>query len=354
MADSNVPVSTDLTLFLPDLLEAPAGIAHLPPGEFPDLRLCETVLSRAEVHADGPRGAEQGLFNLFGIVPSPALDLPIAAVTRLYDAGRADPYWWLRADPVCVQPDRDRLVLVAHETLALTLDEAQRLAAELNAHFAADGWHVEALHPLRWYLRATPPAQLVTQSPGPVLGEDIQHWLPVGPDAARWRGYLNEAQMLLHASPVNAAREAAGQLPVNSLWLWGGGVLPQRVPQPWVQVWSDSVLACGLAALNAVPCASPPPLRQVLIRSNALPRGAMLLHSEALQVAGTMRDPVAWLSALLQFQDQWLAPLVSALRDGRLGRVDLLPGDGRRFVVTRARLRHWWRRRRALPAWFVA
>jgi hypothetical protein len=36
-------------------------------------------------------------------------------------------------------------------------------------------------------------------------------------------------QVILHQHPVNAERRARGLPPVNSLWLWGGGPLPQRV-----------------------------------------------------------------------------------------------------------------------------
>jgi hypothetical protein len=43
---------------------------------------------------------------------------------------------------------------------------------------------------------------------------------------APWRHAINEAQMVLHAHPVNQARQAAGQPVVNSLWPWGGGRLP--------------------------------------------------------------------------------------------------------------------------------
>ena len=33
----------------------------------------------------------------------------------------------------------------------------------------------------------------------------------------------------MHNHPRNAERVAAGKPPVNSLWFWGGGVLPDRV-----------------------------------------------------------------------------------------------------------------------------
>ena len=35
-----------------------------------------------------------------------------------------------------------------------------------------------------------------------------------------------EAQMILHEHEINVAREERGDLPINSLWLCGGGTVP--------------------------------------------------------------------------------------------------------------------------------
>ena len=50
--------------------------------------------------------------------------------------------------------------------------------------------------------------------------------LPTGEDGQAGARHLLEAQMVLHASAVNERRESRGALPVNSLWLWGGGSAP--------------------------------------------------------------------------------------------------------------------------------
>src|SRR5512143_1334699 len=86
--------------------------------------LCElrTLLARS-VRQDGlPSGFEALLFRLFGIDVPLGTDLPVAAVTRLADTGAADRAWWLRADPVSLQPQRDHLVLLDSATLAISRD----------------------------------------------------------------------------------------------------------------------------------------------------------------------------------------------------------------------------------------
>src|SRR3546814_15930088 len=74
----------------------------------------------------------------------------------------------------------------------------------------------------------------------------------------RWRSLLNEAQIILHNHPWNARRAAAGKPPVNSLWFWGGGMLPDSVATHQGQVASDDVLLQALASnAGMIPLALP-------------------------------------------------------------------------------------------------
>ena len=64
--------------------------------------------------------------------------------------------------------------------------------------------------------------------------------------------------MLFHSHPVNDAREAAGEPTVNSVWFWGGGVLPDALDPVFAGVWGDDPLARGLARASGVAWASLP------------------------------------------------------------------------------------------------
>lgn len=75
--------------------------------------------------------------------------------------------------------------------------------------------------------------------------------LPRSKQARQWLSLWSEAQMVLHQSPVNQARQARGQPTVNSVWLWGGGNLPTPVDNTHTAVYADDPFAQGLAkALN--------------------------------------------------------------------------------------------------------
>ena len=63
----------------------------------------------------------------------------------------------------------------------------------------------------------------VTRPPEAALGAPLIPYLAAGPDAARWRRWQNELQMLLFEHAVNRRREASAHVGVDSVWLWGGG-----------------------------------------------------------------------------------------------------------------------------------
>ena len=58
--------------------------------------------------------------------------------------------------------------------------------------------------------------------------------------------------MLLHAHPVNEAREARGELPINSLRLWGAGRARAARNSRWQSVAADDPAVRGAARLAGV------------------------------------------------------------------------------------------------------
>src|SRR4030067_3850118 len=154
------PATQRLTFYLPGLFSWQEDGAASGP-----YRALETMLSRAQrLCAECPRGHEEGLFALFDLAGQENADLPIAAVTRMLDMGVIDNDWWLRADPVHLGIDRDRLILTDARRLQIAPREANRLVAEIMEVFVADGWLLKAPHPERWYPKP-PRAPGLTHAP---------------------------------------------------------------------------------------------------------------------------------------------------------------------------------------------
>jgi hypothetical protein len=206
------------------------------------------TLGRANRLPPADAGEKAQLLRHFELLPR---GWPMAAITRQFDAGDAAVHSWLRADPVFVRPDVGGARLMAWGNLGLTADEAEALLKPLKPLFGDAGFPISATRPEHWYLMLPREATLPAFThPLDGLGEDLLGHLPEGPEGRRWRALLNEAQILLHTHPRNAERIAAGRPPVNSLWFWGGGVLPDAVANLGGQVVSEDPELLALARLS--------------------------------------------------------------------------------------------------------
>jgi hypothetical protein len=269
-----------LTLLLP-----PRERLH---GELP-LELAR-LLGRSERLADAATGREAQLLRHFDLLPR---RIPVAPLTRELDAGDGRVGAWLRADPAHVRADMASARMLACGDLGLTVAEAETLVASLRVLFGDEGFPISAPVPSRWYLMLPAQSRLPAfAAPQDVLGDDLHAHMPAGDDGRRWRRLLNEAQVILHNHPLNARRIAAGRLPVNSLWFWGAGTLPDHVRAPGLRVASDDPLLRALAALASISAQSPEPARL------ASADGPNLIDLSALRNVAELDAP--WLEAALQ------------------------------------------------------
>jgi hypothetical protein len=276
--------------------------------------------------------------------------LPAGALTYLAGGGDPGTRFWLRADPVHLRLMRDRLALLPGAGFALSQEEAAALAESLNRHFA-DAFCLHALHPERWCLSVDRGAALAAATPLEAAGQDVDAHLPSGSEAARWHVLLNEIQMLLHAHPVNAAREARGEPVVNSVWLWGAGQLPRAAHGPWKSLSAHDPVALGLARLARLHHrALPESATQWLER--APQDGRHLVVLDSLRGAHALGDTETLEARLRELERAWFAPLLAALKAGRAGMLTLyVPDAGASFEVIRADLRRFWRRPRPLSGY---
>ena len=250
--------------------------------------------------------------------------VPVAALTRSLDAADANAALWLRADPAWMVADAVTLRLVACGDMQLSADDSAALARALKPLFGDAGFPLEATTPSRWYLRCPAGAQLPTfSSPADALGDDVARHLPQGDAGKRWQYLLNEAQVILHNHPVNAGRAARGLAPVNSLWIWGGGKMPDWIRTPYTDVRSDDDVVRALGTRAKA---------DVAALENGLPADF-----------GTDTRLLIDLAALRETADldrRWLQPAHAALAARDLDAIDLRFTDGERY---RYRHRHRWR-----------
>lgn len=164
----------------------------------------------------------------FNLIATP--DFPIAALSAQAEKFDVEGGYWFCAAPVHLALQRDAFFLHEEVPLRVNVEHAQALQETLNQHFKEDGLQFLLSASGAWYLKLTHLFEhflpVKTHFPQMAVGKNIHAWMPEGPAAQKWRALLNELQMVLFEHPVNQAREAAGELAINSIWLSGGGFMP--------------------------------------------------------------------------------------------------------------------------------
>jgi hypothetical protein len=303
----------------------------------------ERVLVKADRSAEAGRDYLTTLYGLFGYPVSADADLPEGAVSYLAEEGEVKDFCFMRADPIHLRPDRDRLLLFDSGHLEICREEAEAIASEFNRYFSADGMQLLTPHPQRWYLRLEKCPALRTSSLHEVVGHHIESFMPSGEDARIWRQRLNETQMLLFQSEVNRRREDSGRLTINGIWFSGGGRLPMLAPASGFKVITDELNALGLAKLAGLPSA----------RLSASDVAAWPAQETCVMVWADLvtpvlhADPHAWVEAMQLVEDR-MEVLIYAMRKQSGSCLELYPCNGEVYTLTPSHLRRFWRRRRKL------
>jgi hypothetical protein len=284
-------------------------------------------LARGDRGADTPAGRDAALRRCFEFIGT---SLPIAALTRSLDANDAATALWLRADPAYVMADAVTVRLLACGNLELTDAEVEGFGQALKPLFGDAGFLLEMTRPDRWYVRCPREAMLPRfSSPADALGDDLAQHLPEGDNAQRWRALLNEAQIILHQHPLNTLRTHHGLAPVNSLWFWGAGNLPQWVRSDFARVYSDDEITSALARLANL--ARIEKLPGEFAASDAADENTGLVDLAHQRDAGVLENP-------------WFVPIGAALRRGKIAALHLLFESGECVTVKPAHRWRFWRR----------
>jgi hypothetical protein len=286
----------------------------------------ELLLARGRSRAAPAQPLEGWLQEAFDLEDGP---FPAGALTLLACGGDPGALRWARADPVHLRVMRDHVVVAPVEALDLSGEEARALCDALNRHFP--DLNLTACEPRRWCATIQEPVD--APNPLELAGREIDP----PRQAAR---LLNEAQMVLHAHPVNEAREARGEPAVNSLWLWGAGRATQA-RCPWQSVAADDPAALGAARLAGA-------RHRPLARSAEDWLGRLPEDGRHLAVLDALRASAQeTLHAVIEaLERDWFAPLLAALRAGRIGMVTVHVPDSAEalsFETIRGDLRRFWR-----------
>ena len=335
-----------LELVVPALFPAPEP----PPESLPAL---EMLLARSRRAQDRAQNLETWLCRAFGLPASTSGNpaVPAGALTAHAHGLEPGARLWLRADPVHLRADRDRVLLMPGQALAVTAAEADGLAAAL-APLLAGKFLLHVVTPDRWCLQVEGGGEDEASIRGPaeLAGANVDPHLP----PKSWHPLMTEIQMALYEHETNTERERRGEPVINSLWLWGAGKLPARAHGPWHSTSASDPVALGLARLAGMRYRSAGAGADAWL-GRAPEDGRHLVVLDELRGVHAARDLEALAQQLRELETRWFAPLLAALQAGRIGMLTIhVPDAAASFEAVRGDLRRFWRRPRPLAAYVQA
>jgi hypothetical protein len=237
--------------------------------------------------------------------------------------------WIAAADPVYLEPRLDHLCLHALRRVGVPSAQMRTLIDHLQSTLG-DGSDFGFTRLASYGYLSSRNAIATASVPTYVVDDQKpDEFLPTGEDTGTHRNLVSEIEMALHEHEVNLAREANGELSINSLWLWGGGTAPEKITRVQPPLFSDDALLSGYwySATGVADC-WPGSIAGCLERS----------------VAGFVAETPEFDDSV-ELLEACLLELRDALRAGRLSSLTLLFRDGVRAHVRRPHaLRVWCRK----------
>jgi hypothetical protein len=233
--------------------------------------------------------------------------------------------------------------------LKLSQAELTALAADFRAVFQGSPFALAPL-PSGGFLLAGPAlADAAGIEPARSIGMSIAAALPRAPALRRLGA---EIEIWLHEHPVNRARGARGELPVTSLWLWGGGMLAAGARAP-ASSGAAADRAYGsdpyLAGLWCARGAHAQALPESIAALDAAPARCSVILVELAELLRAERraglgDALALLDA------RWLAPAAARVARGAMQSLTVIANDRCLTLGRRDFMKRWRRARPGLAA----
>jgi hypothetical protein len=269
----------------------------------------------------------------------------VAAVTHGLDSGAQADAVVMRADPVHLRAEADRLVLFPVWATGIDCHESRSLLDALNSALGNSSFDFCFGAADRWYLRSDSTPCGKWFGPDEVEGHDVLGFLPDGPDHAMTRKLINDAQMVLHDHPVNVARRERGDAEINSIWPWGWKSQAVALePAGCEIVIAANPYAKGLARLLGAQSQQPlvDPVRDAT--------GSGVVLFDDLEKASRDGNEGAIAAAIERLDRLYVGPLVTALRRGDITSIRLADTSGWCYALERRDIWKVWRRRRIVEA----
>jgi hypothetical protein len=281
-----------------------------------------------------------------GLVPGVA-----ASAMRGFGLDPDDGMWFV-VNPTHIQIARTHLQMGDTRALDLHEQEARALFDSARPCFEDAGYRLAWGTHDTWFMRADDWTDIATASPDAAVNMNLTDWMPSGAQARAFRKLQNDVQVTWFTDPANAAREARGQLPINSFWPWGNAsVATEHAQQLVARAAGKAVARPRVAAFEApgwLAALAERRMHSLAELGDLLDAdGDWLLACGNVAAPGIAADWSGWLQQMQRLETDLFAPLLAALAQGRVKSVRLVLShrDGHlETTTTPMAQRKFWRR----------
>jgi 2,3-bisphosphoglycerate-independent phosphoglycerate mutase len=202
--------------------KTPLMAAHKP---FMNMMAQEGFCGKVNTIPEGfPPGSDVAAMSIFGYDPAKYYTgrAPIEAAGMGIELGDDDVAF--RCNLVNLDINPERTIMGDYSGGHITTEEAKILIDRLNSTMGSDTFrffpgvsyrHIMVWKGGLWQMSSTPPHD--------ITGKAINEYLPRGVGADTILSLIEKSQKILGETPLNEERKKAGELPANSIWLWGQG-----------------------------------------------------------------------------------------------------------------------------------
>lgn len=251
------------------------------------------------------------------------------AALQVWGQSGTRPNEWITAlDPIHLEPRLDHLCMHALNWSDMPISQMHKIIEHLQSSIGDKNFKYEYLDSYA-YLYSNDSINAGLFPAYMFNGERPDRFLKAGIHKGIHKNLLSEIEMSLHNHKVNLDREKEGELPINSLWLWGSGKAPEisRIPQP--PLFSNDPLLIGYwHSISAKAYSWPGSISSCLKKSK---------NSFVAEVPSKAELP--------NLIEESLYELKEALRVGRLNSLTLLFRNDLRLNVTQFHNLRFWRRK---------
>ena len=297
-------------------------------------RCYESVFTSFFSYSGPYQGYEKELLNVFGLKEERnGVQSSLINILAANDLKDNEENVILRADPVYLKADQNRIFLFDGQTLGIDRSEAEEILGELNDLYSNESFYFTmGEKPWRWYLRKSEYNPPKGESPLALRGFPLEVAETERQNMGKLKTLLTEVQMILHSSRTNEARKGRNELPINSLWFWGCERSPRNLfdKTQKFRLMTNCDLARNCATHIRMDCID-------LESSNES-------EFDNVKAGGLIIIDPTEFTFQKNFLEKILINLFAQIRAGTLHRVRLITRLGHFKVAPFSRLKFWKRR----------